>query len=249
MTLIVAVAFANGVVVGSDSAASDADTQLKQDVLKVRHLEGCSILLGISGASGTTQHIEEAFATFQPKDSLKRIRQEVKKIVTSELKEAYSGYVYVPGTQANPPVAVVLLAGLCENRPFILEVDRDGQDTVFGDGLGSFAAVGSGKMIAQAIFRPHLGPAGSRSEEQAKVLACRVIEDAIALSAAFVAAPVHLHVATAGTDTRECSREELEGLSDTCAAWRQLERDTLSQALAPEKGGEEQPEIPKPMDE
>jgi 20S proteasome alpha/beta subunit len=246
MTLIVAVAFANGVVVASDSAASDTDTNLKQDVIKVRPLEGCSMLLGISGASGTTQHIEEAFVGFHAKETLKRLRQDVKKIIATELREAYDGYVQVPGTQVNPPVAVVLLAGLCENRPFILEIDRDGQDTVYGEGLGSFLAVGSGKAIAQAIFRPHLAPASARSEEQAKVLACRVIEDAIALSAAFVAAPVHLHLVTLGGQSKECSKEELEGLSDTCAAWRQLERDTLSRALAPAGTAEEQSEIPRP---
>lgn len=248
MTLVVAIGCKDGVVLGAESASSDGDSGTKQPFHnKIKPIGSQSILYGGSGDVGLLQKIHDSLAGFQARHSLKRIRQELKKLVVPELKE--SRELHVPYPQQGfhqPPEATLLFAGVFENRPWILEIEKDGRDTMYGPELGWFAAIGSGKPWAQAIFRPHLGT--ERDLSLGKVFACRVLEDSIDLAAAFLAKPIHLHSIALDGAILHCESGELQQLGETCELWRALERESVGRLLAPNLESVELPEVPKASD-
>ena len=143
-----------------------------------------------------------------------------------------------------PPVAILLFAGVHERSPWILEIEKDGRDTLYGGDLGNFCAIGSGKPWAQAVFRPHLGT--GRDLQLGKVFACRVLEDSIDLAASFLARPIHIHTVSLNGDVQHVNEVELRQLSDTCELWREGERAALGKLLSPPQPSQAEPEIPKP---
>jgi len=84
MTLILAIACTDGIVIASDSASSDPASGTKQPIDKIKRLGNLSILYGGSGDFGLLQKINENLITFTPKPNLKRTRQELKKLIISE---------------------------------------------------------------------------------------------------------------------------------------------------------------------
>ena len=75
------------------------------------------------------------------------------------------------------------------------------------------------------MFRPHLH--GQRNLDLGKVLACRVLEDAIDLAAGHVAPPIYIHSIDLEGNVSEVEAQEMTGLEETCRLWRELERETL----------------------
>ncbi len=229
----------------ADSAATDEEVGTKQPTIKVRHIPGQPILYGGSGDVGLLQKINESLAGFRPQGNLKRIRQELKRLVVPELADSRSLHVPYPQRGFNePPPAILLIAGMADNRPWILEIERDGRDTAYNEDFGYFAAIGSGKPLAQIAFRPHRG--ATRDLRAGKVLAYRILDDAIDLAAAGLAPPIRLYTLDlAGTVTEVNEAEQLR-IAETCELWRSIERDSLGQALAPQPATEPDLEIPLP---
>lgn len=245
MTLIIGIACEDGVVLAADSASSDPESGTKQPFEKIKRLRELPILYGGSGDVGLLQKIEESLGTLTAKATLKRLRQDIKKLVIPELKEARE--LHVPYPQApyhQPPDATLLFAGVLDSRPWILEIEKDGRDTVYGEDLGNFAAIGSGKPWAQAIFRPHLRT--KRDLRLGKIFAYRVVEDSIELAAGFLAGPVHIYIISADGTVLKVDEQEISQLAGTCELWRTLEREAVGEILAPTKRGEVEPEVPKP---
>jgi 20S proteasome alpha/beta subunit len=243
MTLVVALGCTDGVILAADSAMTDEQT--KQTAEKIKQLGNLPILYGSSGDVGLLQKVEEELAKYQPKSTPKRIRQELKKLVLPDLAESARLHVAYPQYPFNrPPDCVLLIVGMHEGKPWILELEKDGRDTMYGDTFGNFAAIGSGKPLAQAIMRPHLMT--SRNLEQGKVFAYRVVEDAINLSASGLATPIHMKtIAADGTVAVVSQDEQDQSLGPTCEIWRENERDAVGKLFA---GTAETPatEIPEP---
>lgn len=245
MTLVVAIKCKDGVVIASDSAASDSETGIKQPMEKIKQLGNHPILYGASADVGLLQKLNEELQTFTPKSNFKNILKEIKKLVVPELKE--SAMLHVPYPQQGfyqPPVAVLLFAGVTDGEAWILEIERDGRDTRYGEDLGDFAAIGSGKPWAQAVFRPHLFT--ERDLKLGKIFAYRVVEDSIELASGGLAKPINMFTISIEGKVEQISRDELEGLVDTCEVWRDQERKAVGELLAPKIMPEETPEIPKP---
>jgi len=246
MTLILAISCSDGVVMAGESAASDTETGTKQRARKVRQLGEQPILYGGSGDVGLLQRLDECLRGFSNKPSLKRIRQDLRKAVVPELAEARELHVPFPQQPFHqPPTAVMLFAGIHDERPWIIEIERDGRDTAYGEELGGFAAIGSGKPWAQALFRPHLGT--TRTLELGRLFACRVMEDAIELAAGFIAPPIYIMTVDKSGSVSEVDATTLTGVSETCELWRALERETVGRILTPPAASPAPPEeIPKP---
>lgn len=156
-TLVLAMACDDGVVIGADSANSDVDSGIKLTTEKIKQIKNSPILYGGSGDVGLLQKIQDGLGSWTPPLSMKRIRQELKKIIVPELHESAMLHAPYPALGFNaPPVAIMLFAGVCNRIPWILEIEKDGRDTFYGKEMGNFAAIGSGKPLAQALFRPHL---------------------------------------------------------------------------------------------
>jgi 20S proteasome alpha/beta subunit len=245
LTLIVAIGCTDGVVIAADSASSDAETGTKQPVEKIVRLGEYPILYAGSGDVGLLQKINENLETLTPKSKLKNTRQEIKKVVVTELNA--SAQVHAPYPQMGwnvPPPAILLFAGIHDGKPWILEIERDGRDTFYDSNFGNFAAIGSGKPWAEATFRPHLRT--ERNLELGKIFAYRILDDAINLAAAYLAKPVHIFTISSGGQTAAVSGSECDRLAETCETWRELERETVGTLLTPQGPDDSEDGIPEP---
>lgn len=245
MTLILAVGCGDGVVIASDSAVSESGTGTKLAGEKIQRLEGEPILYASSGHGGLRQRVDEALKSFKPNPQLKQIRNKLKSLVVSELDLSAKQHVPYPEPPYDkPPVVIFLFVGVHKGKPWILEIERDGSDTLYDDRTGNFAAIGSAKGLAHALFRPHLR--SKRTLKEGKVLAYRVTEDSIHLMASGLSEPVHIHVISAdGTVSELKDGPDRKEINDTVNLWRELERETLGRALSPESQTQESPP-PKP---
>lgn len=245
MTLVVAIGCSNGVVLAADSASSDPVSGTKQIVNKICRLGELPILYAGSGDVGLLQKINDGLSAFTSQSSMKRIRQQIRRIVIPELKEAQDLHVPYPQQGFDrPPEAVLLFVGIHDKKPWILEIEKDGRDTVYGEELGLFTAIGSGKPWAQAAFSPHLNT--ERNVELGKVFAYRVVEDSINLAVGFLAKPISLYTITCDGNVLELSDEERMELETTCGTWRGLEQEAVGTLLSKGKGPEKKAEVPTP---
>jgi proteasome beta subunit len=247
MTLVVAVGCSDGVVMAADSASTDAETGIKQPSEKIFPLAGQRIIYGGSGDVGLFQKLQADISGFSQKATLAETRRALQRKIVPILKHAVEMHVPIrePGFHT-PPTATLLFAGLTQEKtPWILEIERDARDTVYGDDLGNFAAIGSGKPLAQAIFRPHL-PA-ERDVDKGKLLAHRVVCDAISLASHSLALPVQMYVLRVGCSAPEkIEEDEMNRLADSCELWRNIERESLDKALAPATGDKAEAKLPEP---
>ena len=244
MTLIVGIVCSDGVVIAADSATSDTESGTKQPTEKIERIGNHPILYGGSGDVGLLQKLAEALKGLTTKTPLKRIRQDIKKLVVPELKESIALHVPYPRQIFHePPPATLLLVGVTDRHPWILEIEKDGRDTFYGEDLGNFAAIGSGKSFAQAIFRPHLKT--PRDLNLGKTFAYRIIDDSIELSVMGLCHPVNIFTISLDGTIVKIDAGEMEGVKTQCELWRSLEREAVGKILAP-KTVEEQPSIPTP---
>ena len=246
MTLIVALACNNGIVMGSDSASTDPITGTKQPVIKIQQLKGSPILFGGAGDVGLIQKLVDAVngVTFPKNAKFSSVRRLIRHACLPDIRDAATTHVrhLLPGYDI-PPTAVLLFACIHNKYPYILEIEADGRDTVYDENLGSFHAIGSGKALAQAIMRPHL--TRERDLALGKILAYRILEDSIELAATGLAKPIHLYTLTLEGVFTELEDYELRRLNSQCELWRELEREVLDKLLVPsESEGVE--DIPKP---
>lgn len=252
MTVVVAIGCTDGVVIAADSATSDPEIGIKQPFSrKIKRIGAMPVLYGGSGDLGLLQKVSQNLEQkLKPCNTLNRLRREIKRLMCEELNE--SAKLHVPHLQhpiyRNPPDAVLLLVGVLADRPWILEIEKDGRDTMYNEDLGYFAAIGSGKPWAQAIFRPYLTT--ERTLDLGKVFAYRVVEDSIDFAAGHLAMPVHVCTISLDGTITEVDQTECRAISDTCETWRELERETVGKLLArPTSGQEEELGIPQPHQE
>lgn len=245
MTLVVAIGCSDGLVMAADSASSE-DCGTKQPVdNKIKRLGNLPLVYGTSGSVGVIQKIDEGLAGFTIKNKPYRTSQELKRLVVPVLKEALENHVSYPQAPYNsPPCAITLFAWVQDGKPWILEIERNGNDQFYGPDLGHFAAIGSGKQLAQAIFRPHL--ATPRDLTAGRVLAYRVLGDAIALAAGGLGEPIHIFAVGLNGDVHKIENGERKAIRDTCELWRAVERDSLAKVLAPVTTPVPLVEIPQP---
>lgn len=242
MTLIAGLVCSDGVVFAADSAATDGP--VKQPATKIKRLGNQPMLYGWSGDGGLVQKIEQAFDGFVVKDSIKRVRQELKVRIVPELAESCKYHAPYPARGFDePPTAVMLFAFTCGGRPCLLEIERDGRDTLYDAAVGNFTAIGSGKPWAQAIFRPFLYT--PRDLELGKIFAYRVLRDAIELASAGLAEPIRIWTLPVKGEPALVTEEGMERLRETRELWRQLEAEAVGKLLLPqpEAAAQEPPPI------
>jgi len=251
MTLITAIGCSDGVVLAADSSGSDLDVGTQQLLTKIKRLGNQPILYGGSGDVGLLQKIDESLFKFTSKHTLKSIRQEIRRCVIGDYKEALELHAPYPHPMYHtPPPAILLFAGITNQKPWILEIEKDCRDTCYGSDMGNFCAIGSGKPLAQAIFRPHLHT--ERNLVLGKIFAYRVLDDAIKLSAGNVDYPIRIYTIDLGGAIHELSDLELTELKNECELWRELERDAVKGLISlhdkkqSPNGKEIEPKIPKP---
>jgi proteasome beta subunit len=240
MTLVVAIICSDGVVIGAESASSDLEAGTKQAAEKLQQLGKHSVVYGGSGDYGLIMKLNEELIPLGNRPSLpKKVHQEIKRYVVPEMAEAckqHSPYPQAPYHQ--PPCAILLFAGVINKQPWILEIEKDGRDTYYGPPLGNFAAIGGGKTLAQALFRPHLN--SNRDLRLGQIFTYRLLEDSIEISASGLAKPIYLYTISLDGAVKKIDGSELNQISQSCELWRQLERESVGSLLASlDKSGDE----------
>ena len=246
MTLVVAIRCTDGIVIVADSAASDAEVGTKQTVIKIRRVGFGTIYYGGSGDGGLLQKVDEDLQDLTCEGNFKRIRKDIRKTVLPHLNEAISSHIRYPQQPFNqPPAAVLLFAGVIDGKPWILEIERDGRDTLYNQDMGNFAAVGSGKPWAQAVMRPHLNR--EKDLRAAKIFAYRIVDDAIELASGGLAKPIVMHSIDLAGVLSQVPEEELTALATTCEGWRDLEREAVGEILGGDVGIMSETTVPTPQ--
>jgi 20S proteasome alpha/beta subunit len=234
MTLIIAIGCNNGIVMGSDSASSDPITGTKQAVKKIQQLGELPVVFGGAGDVGLIQKLEEELNDLEiPRSAkFKLTRRLVQEACLPDIRAARDNHVPHDAAGYDRPPTAILLFGCIHNKsPHIFEIEADGRDTVYDQNFGFFNAIGSGKALAQAIMRPYLQR--ERDLSLGKMLAYRILEDAIELSATGLAKPIHLYTLTLQGKFTQVENHELRRLRSQCELWHELEREVLEKLIAP----------------
>lgn len=242
MTLVIAIRCSNGVVIGADSASTEEDLKLPVD--KIGQIPGAPILYSGSGHGGLIEKLDAALQSVKVQSTLRKTRTEIRKATAPEYAESIRHHVAYPAMlNHQPPIGVLLFAGVLDSEPFILELEKDNTDTLYDDRQGNFAAIGSGKSLAHALFRPHLNT--QRDIELGKYFAYRILDDAIQLSAMYLGYPINIQTVSLDGTIEKVEAAELEHIQAWCGGWRELERETVEEMLTGD-WGESRTDIPKP---
>jgi 20S proteasome alpha/beta subunit len=230
---------------GADSASTDASSGTRQTVGKIEQIGSHPILFGGSGDVGLIKRILEELNTSNLKHpNFKTTRRSIKDAVLPHMREAKEDHIPQKGF-ADPPTATLMLGCIQNTQPMILEVEMDGRDTVYDKSYGSFNAIGSGKALAQALMRNHLHTT-PRNLRLGKILAYRVLEDAINIAAFGLAKPIRLYTMDVKGVVSVVDEGEIKQLEQECELWRELERESLGPVLSPTSAAETDSAIPQP---
>jgi|GEM_PF-3245584 len=234
MTLIVALACSDGLVMAADSASTDSLSGTKQIVTKIQQIGDRPILFGGAGDAGLIQKIVERLdgLRIRPSTNFMSTRRRIRQACLPEMSEAVRTHVrHLMRGYETPPTAILLFGCVHDNKPHIIEIEADGRDTEYDQNLGCFQAIGSGKTFAQAMIRPHL--TRERDLALGKIIAYRVIEDSIELSAGGLAKPIRLYTLTLDESFTELDSNELNNLGNLCKLWREIEGEALGRLVTP----------------
>jgi proteasome beta subunit len=237
MTLIAAMCCDSGVVIASDSKATEGSTgNLLQDqsfVAKKLFSLGPKIVWGSSGSGGVAQRLGLAFANDYKSSSGKyakaaaEVHSHCRGIITKVIKEEINA-LPMPLTIALQMGSFVpnsfLFAGF-DTKPWIQEILWDGQSTTYAD-VG-FHAIGSGGLAALTCYKllEHHELKGAPMETVRTVL-YRITDVCIKSSSGGLGPPIKMWEITA-SGSEELTVEQLRATEDTVGVWESEERDCL----------------------
>jgi len=237
MTLILALACKDGVVIAADSQATFTGSTPRvrvpeQKLWQIRH---APIVFGVSGQVGMAQKVKTELERIHSNvlsGPIAESRPTFKKFVFKVLKDATEHFVPIDAT-GGKPICNTIIAGYTDDAPWILEINCNGLDEQHEH--RGFFALGSGEAFAHfacASMQHHaVRQMGMRA---AQVLAYRTIQTAIEIAAEGLGPPVQMWVIDS-SGARALDKGELEIISDTVDTWRELETEFLAQAMRPEE--------------
>ncbi len=239
MTLIVALACRDAVVLAADSQATELQggnvaMAVRYDTDKIRTL-GPSILWAASGTVSIIQDIGDAldeWATSNPAKLVlpaKRMKPELVKTVAPVLKAAYQGWVGVPGAVNVPPATAAVFCGHTDGHRWIMEISENGLGEFKDHGFTSLGSAYNLAAVAAAMVSEYAAP--TRSKIEGRLLALRILETAVQAAAFGVGGAPQLGVADAAGATI-LSSEEIVRLQDQVAQWKRLEAETIGEFVS-----------------
>lgn len=255
MTLILALHSTEGIVLASDSQMTF--TTSGQHVRTDTHKIECpwtNVAWGASGNVGVIQRVEQGLKKRFPRDNAfeRKSAIELRTELTAEVAKivrplVIDQYVNVPDRPWNTDF---LFAGYAQGHPYLLTIESNMVDT---DHMPTgFCAIGSGDIFAYAglsHFRVK-----ERSLSEAKLIAHRVLGDAIKVAAFGLGGPVEMiEVAVAG-DGLHCAAKKLgdadvNEIEDKVEEWKLGEAGFLTEfvgAPGPITVGGDQDQLDEP---
>jgi 20S proteasome alpha/beta subunit len=249
VTVAIGLVCKDGVLVASDSMASDPQTA--HDVTKVFQLDCCPVVWTASGSVYVIEEVKNALAGIDQQNTktggpprafadpnLPALRAMLKGAIHRTMKNCYeSALVSAPlpaGSIAPAFATSFLVAGYANDQAWLLEFAHDGQvnwHTAFG-----FYAIGSGgpfARVAHGLMAHYL--AAPLSLEQGMKVAYRAIETTCEVSPGGVGMPVQIAVVD-HAGSRVLGKPEVDEIGDLVARWKTLEADTLRMTPEDAKG-------------
>jgi 20S proteasome alpha/beta subunit len=235
MTLLVALTCKDAVVMATDSQATE--TQGPNLLAAVRHptpklkMLGPHMLWAATGQGGIIQDVGDALESWAAANATKvalkakRMKPELVKVVASSVKEAYAGWMQVPGQGNLTPATAVLVCGHTDGYRWILEISENGVGE-FKEQAG-FASLGSAynlAAVAAAMVSEYAAP--TRSLIEGSLLALRILETAVQAAAWGVGGEPQLGIVDS-LGARILDRDEVDQLQDKVDQWKRLEAETL----------------------
>lgn len=204
--------FAGGVIIGSDSQASDPVHKVRWPVSKARQVRNQPLVIGFSGSLGVAERARESLdnANFQRNVFNKRdlVRTRIRKAFEPHLEEvkrdvesmSIENLARRALTDYHPPVLTALAAFLTRGEAQIMEFEWNGETSFHDTG---FRAIGSGTGTAQAAW---LTLGGERlvdlNEEGATHAMLRILRTTVAVDERGVSGPFSMFVLS-GEQVRE----------------------------------------------
>jgi 20S proteasome alpha/beta subunit len=242
MTLVIALACTDGVVLASDSQSTERTGNIRYPIQKTWQLSPHAVW----GASGQGQVIQEIRTTLESVgDALDRTPDRAMTLVSlikPVLEKHYANCIAnVPGVPGGSPATDVLAAGCEEDgHRWILEVDHRCQYTYYEE--RGFHAIGSAAGFAQLAnsLMAHYD-ARSKPLRYGTLVAYRAMKAAVDTSAFHVGSPIQLWTVNAD-GVRQFAKVEVDQAEADVGGWEEFEADALDHFLNPR----EEPVAPLP---
>lgn len=241
MTVAIGLVCKDGVLVASDSMASDPQTASK--ATKVFALECCPVVWTASGSVYVIEEVKTALTTLDsnrgaggvgppaafakpdPTGLRNSLKATIHKTMRTCYESALASAAYPPGAIARGFETDFLICGYANSTAWLLEFARDGQ--VNWHTPGGFYAVGIGgafATVAHGLMAHYL--AVPLSLEQSMMVAYRAIETTCEVSPGGVGLPVQIAIVNS-SGARVLGEDEVGTIGDSVARWKTLEADTL----------------------
>jgi proteasome beta subunit len=228
MTLVLAIRCRDGIVLASDGqATTDAAGQPTRQSVRKLFTVGRRIAWGAAGSLGLVQALQaELSANERLLLEAPDPRALLVEIVVSIQHGALDDFVMLPGAEPPDLSCVFCWWDGLSGRATILSIPRTGSGHQLHD---DYAALGTGDIFAAFAMESlsHLRFA-ELEVAQARLMAYKVVSDAIEVAAVFLGPPVQMTVVTAAEGALELSQGQIEGeLSAGLAAWEARQRATF----------------------
>ncbi|MCH7836641.1 MAG: hypothetical protein IH864_07215 [Chloroflexi bacterium] len=226
-TIIAALKFQGGVVIGADSQVSDLIARVRWPLEKLDRLPaGQPCVMGFSGSLGRAQQARAALDARPLHANQFRKRELVRAALERCLSPVYEAIENAshPPREDVPRIALWALAAMwAEDAPQILEFEING-DNSFHD---SFHAIGSASATAYAIYRTLGGTRMSELEEAKALMALiRIIRTCVNVEMWGISEPVAFWL-VGPNGARTLSEDELQPHLQAVDEWEKREREAL----------------------
>jgi 20S proteasome alpha/beta subunit len=243
VTLVIAVKCKDGLIFASDGQATSFSSggPIRQRYKKIYKID--DLLFGAAGSVGIIQRCMEEVKKYgklisekglntlieergpDGKVTLISVRDKIRQLIFSINKQELERHRAFYGSEEGAPVANILIAFYDrEERRFrIWHILPDGGEE-FLEELG-YGCAGIGDTFAHAFIKDYYSP--NLSVEKGKVLAYRVVKDAIEIGAFGLGEPIDIwtiKMVDGKPEIRDLTSDEILALNDTYLLWKELER-------------------------
>lgn len=235
MTLIIALACKNGIVMASDGQATIRSTggPIRAETEKIFKINENTLF----GASGEVGHIQKSFEIIKGiKELEKDLTLAIKTNVKEKLSEMYAKEIEpivkfhraLGSSQSlHPPIADIIIAKLLEDETKVIwHITPDCRDESLEE-IG-YACSGVGDIFAHTLLKGY--NIKEMDVKMGKLLAYHVIKMAIEIGAFGLGEPIFIWTLTK-EGANKLSREEIMALNDAWLTWREIQKETLKKAL------------------
>ncbi|MBI4339706.1 MAG: hypothetical protein HY680_07100 [Chloroflexi bacterium] len=216
-TVITALKFQGGVILGSDSQATDTVAEVRWTVEKAIQVKQYSLVISMSGSLGMANRVKDSIVNDEWHSNMFRKRDLVRDAIDRGFKKIYKEIA-----DRNRPTIPLwgLSAFWAEGSPHILEHELSG-DCSYHD---YFHAIGSGSKTAYAIYRT-LGGKNLAGLNQQKCIqvTLRILRTCIGVEPMGVGEPLVLWV-VGEAGAKKLSDDQIQAELQSIDAWEERER-------------------------